>query len=109
MIDYTQQKLQDACKGRDKFDGVIDCVGGQTESDSYACLSSKGSFVEILNPNMSKITLASHLSRGMLGLGPRQVFIYMHADHKSPVADLSMKRLSAAHLMLSPLSVCSRM
>lgn len=72
MIDYTQQKLQDACKGRDKFDGVVDSVGGQTESDSYACLSPKGSFVEIMNPKMSKIMLSSHLMRGMLGLGPRQ-------------------------------------
>ena len=75
MIDYTQQKLQDACKGRDKFDGVVDCVGGRTESDSYACLSPRGSFVEILNPKMSKIKLGSHFMRGMLGLGPRQVLL----------------------------------
>lgn len=73
VIDYTKQTLQDACKGRDRFDGVVDSVGGQTESDSYACLSSKGSFVEILNPKMSKIALSSHLMRGMIGFGPRHV------------------------------------
>ena len=73
VIDYTKQTLQYACKGRDKFDGVADSVKGQTESDSYVCLSSKSSFVEILNPKMSKITLSNHLMQGMSGFGPRQV------------------------------------
>ena len=71
VIDYTQQSLLDACKGA-RFDGVIDCVGGKAESESYACLHRRGTFVEILNPGMSIPTLISHLFRSMVGLGPRQ-------------------------------------
>ena len=77
VIDYTQQTLQEVCKSRDKFDGVVDSVGGQTESDSYALLTSKGSFVEVLNAKMGKIALASHLASGLVGWGPRQVS-YQH-------------------------------
>ena len=74
VIDYTQKSLLGTCKGA-RFDGVIDCVGGKAESESYACLHQRGTFVEILNPGMSIPTLISHLLRSMVGLGPRQVQI----------------------------------
>ncbi|KAL0026766.1 hypothetical protein WJX77_000264 [Trebouxia sp. C0004] len=110
VIDYTQQSLLDACKGA-RFDGVIDCVGGKAESESYACLRRRGTFVEILNPGMSTATLISHLFRSMVGLGPRYdvVFAAPNGAQLQKVADLLTSGKAKAHVdQVFPLSEATK-
>ena len=71
VIDYTKQSFVEVCKAGPKFDGVVDSMGGQVETDSLKCLSSTGVFVGILNKRMSPAALPVRSFRGMIGLGPR--------------------------------------
>ena len=71
MIDYTQQSFTGACTGGRKFDGVIDSMGGQVETDSLRCLSFRGVFIGILNKRMSPMALIHRSIKGLLGCGPR--------------------------------------
>ncbi|KAK9867451.1 hypothetical protein WJX84_000712 [Apatococcus fuscideae] len=71
VIDYTQQSFTEACTGGRKFDGVIDSMGGQVETDSLRCLSFRGVFIGILNKRMSPMALIHRSIKGLLGCGPR--------------------------------------
>lgn len=71
VVDYTKQSFVDVCKAGPKFDGVVDSMGGQVETDSLKCLTSKGVFVGILNKRMSPTALPLRGLQSIIGLGPR--------------------------------------
>ncbi|KAK9827094.1 hypothetical protein WJX74_006308 [Apatococcus lobatus] len=82
VIDYTKQSFVEVCRASPKFDGVVDPMGGQVETNGFKCLSSKGVFVGILNKRMSPTALPLRNLRSMIGLGPRYCLIVVQPNGK---------------------------
>ncbi|KAK9868006.1 hypothetical protein WJX84_000773 [Apatococcus fuscideae] len=76
VIDYTQQHISESISQSGKFDAAVDCVGGQVETETYFCLSRRGSFSAIMNPGMSISNVLFRFVKGLLRLGPRYSMVF---------------------------------
>lgn len=79
-IDYKTEKFWER---NDRYDAVIDFVGGDAETNSLKVLRKEGTFVSVLSSTSILKTLwqaCSQKTKSLLGLGPAYKIIMVHPD-----------------------------
>lgn len=79
-IDYKSQNFWER---KDRYDAVIDFVGGDAETNSLKVLRKDGTFVSVLSSSSILRTIwqaCSQKTKSLLGLGPAYKIIMVHPD-----------------------------
>ena len=89
IIDYKKSRISNL---NQKFDLIIDTVGGQTQIDSWELLNDKGTLVTLVSDESSQFKISNHqqkfiFMRGVQSNATNEIHQLIESGHLKPVID----------------------